>query len=71
MAQWERISLPVQKTQVYALDQENSLEEGMATLSHILAWRILWTEEAGKLQAMGSQRVGHDWVTKSFKTIFQ
>ena len=37
------------------------LEEGMATHSSILAWRIPWTEEPGGLQFMGSQRVGHDW----------
>ena len=37
-----------------------SLEEGMATHSYILAWRIPWTEEPGGLQSMGSQRVGHD-----------
>ena len=37
-----------------------SLEEGMATYSSILAWRILWTEEPGRLQSMGSQIVGHD-----------
>ena len=35
----------------------------MATHSSILAWRILWTEEPDRLQSMGSQRVGHDWVT--------
>ena len=35
----------------------------MATHSSILAWRIPWTEEPGKLQSMGSQRVGHDWAT--------
>ena len=37
-----------------------SLEEGMATHSSILAWRILWTEEPGRLQSMGLQRVRHD-----------
>jgi len=37
-----------------------SLEEDMATHSSLLAWRILWTEEPGGLQSMGSQRVGHD-----------
>ena len=36
----------------------------MATHSSILAWRIPWTEESGRLQSMGSQRVEHDWVTK-------
>ena len=35
----------------------------MATYSSILAWRIPWTKEPGRLQAMGLQRVGHDWVT--------
>ena len=39
---------------------EDPLEEGMATHSIILAWRIPWTEEPGRLQSMGSQRVGHD-----------
>ena len=38
-----------------------SLEEGMATHSSILAWRILWTEEPGRLQSMGLQRARHDW----------
>ena len=39
---------------------EDPLEEGSATHSSILAWRILWTEEPGGLQSIGSQRVGHD-----------
>ena len=39
---------------------EDPLEEGMATHSSILAWRIPWTEEPGGLQSMGSQRVGQD-----------
>ena len=37
----------------------------MATRSSILAWKISWTEEPGGLQSMGSQRVGHDWVTNT------
>ena len=37
-----------------------SLEEGMATHSNSLAWRIPWTEESGGLQSLGTQRVGHD-----------
>ena len=37
------------------------LEEGIATHSFILAWRIPWTEKPGGLQSIGSQRVGHDW----------
>ena len=40
--------------------QEDPLEKGMATCSRILAWRIPWTEEAGGLQSMGLQRVGHN-----------
>ena len=39
---------------------EDSLEEGMATHSSILAWRISWTEEPGGLQSMGLHRVGHN-----------
>ena len=42
------------------LDREDPLEEGMATHSRILAWKIPWTEEPGGLQSMGSQRVRHD-----------
>ena len=37
------------------------LEEGMTTYSSILAWKIPWTEEPGRLQSIGSHRVGHDW----------
>ena len=43
------------------LGQEDPLEEGMATRSSILAWRIPWTEELGRLLSIGSQRVGHNW----------
>ena len=54
-------SLPaVQETRVRFLGQENPLEKEMATLSSILAWRILWTEELDGLQSMGLQRVGHN-----------
>ena len=45
---------------VRSLGQEDPLEEGMATHSSILAWRIPWTDKHGGLQSMGSQRVGHD-----------
>ena len=47
------------ETWVRSLDWEDSLEEGMATHSNILAWRIPLTEEPGGLQSIGSQRVGH------------
>ena len=54
-------SLPVMlETQVQSLGWEDPLQKGMATHSSILAWRIPWTEEPGRLQSMGSQRVGHD-----------
>ena len=45
----------VQETQVQSLGQEDPLEKRMATHSCILAWRILWTEEPGRLQSMRSQ----------------
>ena len=50
----------MQETQVQSLDWEYRLEKGMATHSGILARKILWTEESGGPQVMGSQRVGHD-----------
>ena len=46
--------------QAQSLDREDLLEEGMVTHSSLLAWRIPWTEEPGRLQSMGAQRVGHD-----------
>ena len=49
---------------VRSLDQEDPLEEEMATHSSIFAWEIPWTEEAGGLQPMESQRVGHNLATK-------
>ena len=45
---------------VRSLGWEDSLEEGMATHSSILSWRIQWTEDPGRLWSMWSQRVGHD-----------
>ena len=50
----------VQETWVLSLGWEDPLGEGMATHCSILAWRIPWTEEPGRLQSMGSQRVRHD-----------
>ena len=52
-----------QKTRVWSLGWEDPLEKEMATHSSILAWRIPWTGEPGRLQSIGSQRVGHDWET--------
>ena len=53
-AKWE--------TWVRSLGQEDPLEKEMATHSSILAWRIPWTEEPGRLQSTGLRRVGHDWA---------
>ena len=50
----------IQETQFQSLGQEDPLEEGMATHSSILAWRIPWTEEPGRLQSIGLHRVKHD-----------
>ena len=50
----------MQETWVQSLGWEDLLEKEMATHSSILAWKIPWTEEPGRLQSMGSQRVGHD-----------
>ena len=49
-----------QETWVQSLGQEDPLEEGMATHSSILVWRIPWMEKPDRLQSMGSQRVGYD-----------
>ena len=48
---------------LYRLLQDIPLEKGMATHSNIIAWRIPWTEEPGRLQSTESQRVGHNWLT--------
>ena len=50
----------MQEMQVRFLGQKDPLEEEMETHSSILAWKIPWTEELGRLQSMGLQRVGHD-----------
>ena len=65
MAQIAKNLLAMQETWVQSLGREDLLEEGMATCSSILAWRIPWVEEPGGLplmglQSVGSQRVGHD-----------
>ena len=53
--------LPVMRESwVRSLGREDPLEKEMATHSNTLAWKILWMEEPGRLQSMGSQRVGHD-----------
>ena len=60
MAQTVKRLPEVQETRVPSLGWEDPLEKEMATHSSTLAWKIPWTEEPGRLQSMGSQRVGHD-----------
>ena len=56
----------VQEIQFQSLGQEDPLERVTATHSSILAWRIPWTEELGRLQSLGLQTVGHNWATNTF-----
>ena len=58
-------NLPAMRdTWVWSLDWKDPLEEGMVTHSSILAWRIPWTEEPGRVQFKGFTKVGHNWETK-------
>ena len=50
---------------VWSLGREDPLKEEMATHSNVLAWEIPWTEEPGRLQAKGEQRVGHNWASNT------
>ena len=59
----------MQEIQVLSLGWEDSLEKEVTTHSSILAWRIQWTEEPGRLHTMGLQRFGHDWAANNFQTI--
>ena len=54
---------PMRENWVWSLSWEDPLEKEMTTHSSILAWRIPWTEEPGRPQSLGSQRVRHDWAT--------
>ena len=58
--------LEMWETRMQFLGQEDPLERSMATHSSIFAWRIPWTEEPGRLQSRGSQRVTQDWATDTF-----
>ena len=60
VAQMVKTLPAMQETWVRSLGQKDPLEKGMATHSSILAWKIPWTEESGRLQSIGLQRVGHD-----------
>ena len=57
------LPLPLSKTRVQSLGQEDLLEKEMATHSSILALKIPWMEESGRLQSIGSQKVRHDSAT--------
>ena len=50
-----------QETRVQSLGQKDPLEEDMVIHTSILAWRLPWTEEPGRLQSIGLQRLKHDW----------
>ena len=54
----------MEESQAQSLGWEDPLEEGTATHSSILAWRIPWTGAPGGLQSTGLQRVGHDWAAE-------
>ena len=60
LAQTVKCLAAMLETQVQSLGLEDPLEKEMATHSSTLAWKIPWTEEPGRLQSMGSQRVRHD-----------
>ena len=59
----------VWETRVQSLGQENPLEKEMATYSRTLAWKIPWTEEPGRVQSMGSQRVRHESMAVMFTMV--
>ena len=61
----KKIHLPMQETWVWSLGQEDPLEEEMATHSSVLAWKISWTENPGRLQSMESQ--SYAWATEHGK----
>ena len=63
MAQTVKCLPTMRETWVQSLGREDLLEKEMAPHSSTLAWRIPWTEEPGRLQSIGSLRVGHDWAT--------
>ena len=63
VAQMVKCLSTIQETWLLSLGREDPLEKEMAIHSSTIAWKIPWTEELGRLQSMGSQRVGHDWAT--------
>ena len=68
MAQWVKTTPAMPETQVWSLDREDLLEQGMAIHFSVLAWRIPWTEEPGEQQSIKSKRIEHDqsnWAEKA------
>ena len=63
MDQTVKLLPTMQETWVQTPRREDLLEKEMATHSNILAWKIPWMEEPGRLQSIGLQRDGHDWAT--------
>ena len=70
VAQTVKNSTAMQETSVRSLGREDPLEKGMASHSSILAWRIPWMEEPVRLQSLGLQRVGHNWVTNTHEQVY-
>ena len=66
VAQMEKEVPAMCENQVWPLGWEDPLEKEMATRSSILALQTPWTEEPGRLQSVGTHRVRHDWMTKTF-----
>ena len=71
MAQIVKNPPVMQEIWVRSLGGEDPLEKGMVAHSNILAWKIPWTEEPGRLQSMESQRVKHEWATNASTFIKQ
>ena len=61
----------MRETQVQSLDSEDPLEKETAIHSSTIAWKIPWTEEPGRLQSVGSQRVGHNWATSCSGSVLE
>ena len=71
VAQTVKRLLAMRETQVRSLGWEDPLEKEMATHSSTLTWKVPWTKEPGRLESMGLQRVGHDWVTSLSPSILK
>ena len=71
VAQMVKCLPAVRETWVRSLGREDPLEKAVATHSSTLAWKIPWTEEPGRLQSTGSQRIGHDQVSDTLSLSFR